>query len=147
MIKLKFKDLFRIVEFFNAFKQISKQNSEFQGELSQFPIQHSMQIFLSNPKSTIWVKFGDGTLDYGEGIIQEPDLILICSNKILYGILTNKLNALNEWEKGNIEVKGDMQYGVIFFDILKLAYEILKEEYRGENDESNIHLGASGSWF
>ena len=42
-------------------------------------------------------------------------------------ILMGNADALSEFVNGNIKVEGDLQYGVVYFDLLKLMLDINKE--------------------
>lgn len=42
-------------------------------------------------------------------------------------ILSGNSNLFKEFFNGNLTVEGDLQYTVVYFDLLKLALEINKE--------------------
>jgi glycerophosphoryl diester phosphodiesterase len=135
---------YNILDFFSKCEELSKNNMEFQNELAEFPEPHYVQILVEEPKSKINISFGEGKFIYNSRLEQSPDLTIEGSHEKIWGIVNNKLNAANEWEKGNLEIIGDMQYGVIFFDFLQLAYEILGEVEKETLNNSFIwgHRGA-----
>ena len=42
-------------------------------------------------------------------------------------ILEGNLEPFDEFFNGNLKIEGDLQYALVFFDIIKLALEIAKE--------------------
>ena len=115
-----------IMKIFNDYETLSVENKEFHKELKELK-NNIVQTKLSNPDFTYWVKFGGGDFIFGKGENDEASIHISCPQEIMTRILIGKTSIYNEFFNGTISVEGDLQYVVVYFDLLKLALEINKE--------------------
>ena len=115
-----------IMKIYNNYKTLSVENKEFHEELKELKY-NIVQTKLNNPDFTYWVKFGDGDFKFGKGEIEGAGIYISCPQKIMTKILMGNTNAFSEFVNGNLSVEGDLQYVVVYFDLLNLALEINKE--------------------
>ena len=118
-----------ILDIYNGFELLSVDNEEFREELELLK-ENVVQTNVPNSGFNYWVKFGEGNFKCEKGEIEGANIFLTCPHEIMSGILNGDLSAYSEVMNGNLKIKGDLQYAVVFFDLLILALEI-KEEMRG----------------
>jgi len=112
-----------ILEIFYGFERLSKENFEFREELGELKTIF-VQIKLENPDFTYWVEFGDGKFEVGKGEISNATIDIKCSQEVWSNILSGKTVSFIEFFKGKLKIEGDLQYGVLYLDLLELALEI-----------------------
>ncbi|MHA1914806.1 MAG: SCP2 sterol-binding domain-containing protein [Promethearchaeota archaeon] len=115
-----------ILKIFNGFEKLSADNQEFQEELDELKT-ILVQTKLTDPDFAYWVEFGDGKFKVGKGEIDGATNIINCSQKVMSGILAGSTNLFKEYVSGNISFQGDLQYLVVYFNLLTLATEISNE--------------------
>ncbi|MFX0000413.1 MAG: SCP2 sterol-binding domain-containing protein [Candidatus Hodarchaeota archaeon] len=118
-----------ILKIYKNYEILAVKNKEFNEELKELKY-NLVQTKLNNPDFTYWVKFGNGEFKFGKGEIEGANIHISCPQKIMTKILMGNTHAFNEFVNGNISVEGDLQYVVVYFDLLNLALEINKEIVR-----------------
>ena len=88
---------------------------------------NTVQTTLSNPDFKYWVKFGDGKFKCGKGEIEGANINVTCSQKVMSDFLAGNKFIFSEFLDGKIKISGDLQYAVVYFDLLGLAAEINNE--------------------
>ncbi len=109
-----------------ALEQLSVESNEFSQELSFFK-KNIVQTKLYNSDFNYWVIFGEGEFKCGKGEIEGANISIIIPQKTMNQILLGNVDAYSEFLAGNIKFEGDLQYGVVYFDLLKLGREIKQE--------------------
>ena len=107
-------------------ERLSVENEEFNEELGLIK-KNIVQNTLFNSDFKYWVEFGGGEFKFGKGEVDGAAIIVSCPQKTMNQILSGKLDFLNEFFNGELKIEGDLQYAVVYFDLLKLALEINKE--------------------
>lgn len=115
-----------IIEIYNRFESLSEKNVEFHEELEALKL-NTIQTTLTDPDFKYWVKFGGGVFKCGKGEIESPTINVICSQKVMRDFLVGNYSIFREFFNGNIKIEGDLQYAVVYFDLLGLAAEIMNE--------------------
>ncbi|MFW9784428.1 MAG: SCP2 sterol-binding domain-containing protein [Candidatus Heimdallarchaeota archaeon] len=116
-----------IMEIFYGFERLANDNEEFREELAALKTS-VIQTTLVNPDLKYWVKFGNGEFKCGRGEIEGATVNVNCSQEVLSKILAGNSTAFSEFLQGNLKLEGDLQYAVVFFDLLGLAAEINNEK-------------------
>ena len=119
-----------ILNIFNNYELLSVENEEFRMELDLLEGK-VVQMNVHDTGFKFWVKFGEGKFNYGKGEIEGADLFVTSGHKVMNGILNKELDAKTEYLSGNIKLEGDLQFIVLYFDLLNLALEI-KREVKGD---------------
>jgi len=115
-----------ILKIYHNYENLAKENKEFYEELKE--LKHNIiQTNLSNPDFKYWVEFGDGVFKCGKGENSEASIHISSSQEVMTKILMGNISVYSEFLSGNISVQGDLQYVVVYFDLLNLALEINKE--------------------
>ena len=107
-------------------ERLSVENKEFNEELGLIK-KNIVQNTLFNSDFKYWVEFGGGEFKCGKGEIDGATIMVSSPQKTMNQILSGNLDFFKEFFNGNLKVEGDLQYGVVYFDLLKLALEINKE--------------------
>jgi predicted lipid carrier protein YhbT len=115
-----------IMKLNKSYERLSLENEEFKQELSFFK-KNIIQITSPDSDFNYWVEFGNGVYLCDLGIKNNASIIFTIPKRSMNLILEGKLEAFEEFFNGNLKIKGDLQYGTIFFDIIKLASEIMYE--------------------
>ena len=116
-----------IMEIYHGFERLSEENLEFHEELDALK-SNIVQTTLDNPDFKYWVKFGNGEFKYGKGEIEGATINVISSQKVMTNILAGNKVVFSEFFKGNLKIEGDLQFAVVYFDLLGLAAEISNEK-------------------
>ena len=109
-----------------TFERLSSENKEFKEELAFFE-KNTIQINTPDSDFQFWVEFGNGVYLCDKGVKKNAPITFTIPKKNMSLILERKMEAFDEFFKGNLKIAGDLQYGIVFFDIVKLASEILNE--------------------
>ncbi len=116
-----------LTKYLELLKKLSQDNEEFKEELGELNLNYVLLI-LSEPKTKYWIKFGKGLFLYGQGEFENGTITISCVSKVIVNIIRGKTNGFKESLNGNLHLEGNLQYAVVFFDLLTLASEILSEK-------------------
>jgi putative sterol carrier protein len=114
------------MKIFQGFERLSEENLEFRQELDELKT-NIVQIKLENPDFAYWVEFGNGKFKFGKGEISGATIDIKCSQKVWCDILAGRKVSFSEFFSGNLKIEGDLQYAVVYLDLLELASEINQE--------------------
>jgi len=114
------------MEVFYGFERLSEENLEFRQELDELKT-NIVQIKLENPDFAYWVEFGNGKFKVGKGEISGATINIKCSQEVWSDILAGRKVSFIEFFKGNLKIEGDLQYAVLYLDLIELASEINQE--------------------
>ena len=115
-----------IMKLNKTFERLSSENEEFKEELAFFE-KKVIQIKTPDSDFKFWVEFGNGVYLTEKGVKDNPPITFTIPQKSLSLILEGKLVWFGEFFNGNLKVEGDLQYTLVFFDLVKLALEITNE--------------------
>ncbi len=115
-----------ILEIFYGFERLSEENQELRQELDELKT-NIVQIKLENPDFAYWVEFGNGKFKVGKGEISGATIDIKCSQEVWSDILAGRKVSYSEFFKGTLKVEGDLQYFVVFVDLLEVISEISQE--------------------
>jgi len=116
-----------ITKYLELIKTLSQDNDEFREELGELNLTHILLI-LNKPNIRYWIKFGKGLFQYGQGEFENGTVTISCPSNIIVDIIKGKTNGFKEFLNGRSHMEGNLQYAVVFFDLLTLASEILSEK-------------------
>lgn len=107
-------------------EQLSIESEEFNEELGLIKRQ-IVQTKLNNSDFKYWVEFGGGEFKFGKGEIDGATIMVSCPQKTMNQILSDNLDFFKAFFNGDLKIEGDLQYTLVYFNLLKLALEINKE--------------------
>ena len=109
-----------------ALEHLVQKSEEFKDELGLFK-KNVVQMKFSDSDFKYWVVFGEGEFKCGKGELDGADISITCPQKIMNQILLGDTDAYSAFLAGNIKADGDLQYVVLYFDLIKLGLEIKNE--------------------
>lgn len=115
-----------IMKSVKSFERLSLENEEFKEELTFFQ-KNIVQTKLLNTDFNFWIEFGNGVYLSGKGVKINPSIFVTCPQKAMNLILEGNLDPDSLWLTGDLQIEGDLQYAGVFFDLMKLALEIIRE--------------------
>jgi len=115
-----------IMNITKSIEHLSIENEEFNDELSVYN-RKIVQNKLNDSDFNYWVKFGEGDFKCGKGEMDGATILVSCPQEIMNQILLGTSDAFSEFLSGNLKLEGDLQYAVVYFDLIKLALEINSE--------------------
>ena len=124
-MEIKSRKINGILKHYKKITETSRNNITINEELEQLDLKR-VQIILTAPDYAFWVNFGNGKFDYREGEIKNPDILVKCKTSLLRQILKQKKFALTEFTKKNMQIQGDIQYAVVYFDFLNYSTDFIK---------------------
>jgi putative sterol carrier protein len=107
-------------------EQLVQKSEEFKNELS-FLKKKLVQTKIDNSDFKYWVVFGEGDFKCGKGELERADISITMPQKTINQILLGNMDAYSAFLAGDIKAEGDLQYVVVYFDLIKLGLEINKE--------------------
>jgi hypothetical protein len=116
----------KIMSIAKSIEHLSVKNDEFADELGVFK-KNIVQTNLSDSNFNYWVKFGEGEFKCGKGEIDHANIKVSSSQETMDQLLSGNTDAFKEFIGGNLKIEGDLQYAVVYFDLLRLAFEINSE--------------------
>ncbi|MFW9866435.1 MAG: SCP2 sterol-binding domain-containing protein [Candidatus Thorarchaeota archaeon] len=115
-----------IMNITKSIERLTKVNEEFNDELTPYN-RKIIQTTLNDSNFNYWVTLGEGEFKCGKGEMEGANVIVSCPQEIMNQILLGNSDAFSEFLKGNLKLEGDLQYAVVYFDLIKLALEIGSE--------------------
>ncbi|MFX1567702.1 MAG: SCP2 sterol-binding domain-containing protein [Promethearchaeota archaeon] len=116
-----------IMKILHNYENLSLENQEFHEELNELE-QNIVQTKLIKPDLKYWVEFGNGVFKYGKGENNKANIHISCPQKIMTKILMGNSPSLSEILRDDVSIDGNLQYAVVYFDLLNLALEIINEK-------------------
>ena len=115
-----------VMKLTKKFERLSLENEEFKEELTFFK-KNVIQVNMPDSDFNFWVEFGNGVYLTEKGVKDNAPITFTIPKESMNLILEGKLIWFGEYFNGNLKVEGDLQYTLVFFDIVKLALEIANE--------------------
>ena len=118
-----------IAKMLQFMKEISGENEDLKEELEDMEI--AIQLAFTDADKKFWLSVKEGTLDYGEGAIDNPSFTLSSTLEVGAGIVMGEVDATSAYMAGDITVEGNLQDAMAFQEIIELsleAYEDLIED-------------------
>jgi putative sterol carrier protein len=106
---------------FELYKQISEEMEDLKEELEDMDI--AVQMILTDSGDKMWVKASEGSLEYGEGEIDNPSFTFSATKEVGLGMLFGEVDATSAYMAGDITVEGNLQDAMAFQEIIELAME------------------------
>ena len=106
-------------------KQISLENEDLKEELEDMDI--AISQILTDIDKKYWLTVKEGTLDYGEGDVDNPSFTMSSTLEVGAGILMGEVDATSAYMAGDITVEGNLQDAMAFQEIIELALEAYED--------------------
>jgi len=110
---------------FELFKQIAEENEDLKEELEDMDI--VIQMIITDKTAKFWLKAHDGTLEFGEGDVENPSFTFSATQEVGAGMLFGEVDATSAYMAGDITVEGNLQDAMAFQEIIELALEAFED--------------------
>jgi len=110
---------------FELFKQVAEENEDLKEELEDMDI--TIQMIITDADAKFWLKAHDGTMEFGEGDVENPSFTFSASKEVGAGMLFGEVDATSAYMAGDITVEGNLQDAMAFQEIIELALEALED--------------------
>ena len=114
-----------VMKVFEFFKAISKENEDLSEELEDMDI--TIQMNISDANKKFWLKAGGGTMEFGEGDVDNPSFTFSATKEVGSGMLFGEVDATSAYMAGDITVEGNLQDAMAFQEIIELALEAYED--------------------
>ncbi|KKN38745.1 hypothetical protein LCGC14_0750460 [marine sediment metagenome] len=116
------EDMMRVFKFI---KQVSVENEDLKEELEDMDI--AIQMVINDVDKKYWLTVKDGTLDFGEGDVENPSFTMSSTLEVGAGIMMGEVDATSAYMAGDITVEGNLQDAMAFQEIIELALEAYED--------------------
>jgi len=113
------------LKYYEFIKQVSKENEDLKEELEDMDI--AIQMIITDKEAKYWLTVKEGTLDYGEGEVDNPSFTMSSTLETGAGILMGEVDATSAYMAGDITVEGNLQDAMAFQEIIELALEAYED--------------------
>jgi len=110
---------------YDFIKQISTENEDLKEELEDMEI--AIQMILTDAEKKFWLTVKEGSLDFGEGVVDNPSFTMSSTLEVGAGILMGEVDATSAYMAGDITVEGNLQDAMAFQEIIELALEAYED--------------------
>ena len=110
---------------FELFKQIAEENEDLKEELEDMDI--VIQMIITDKTAKFWLKAHDGSLEFGEGDVENPSFTFSATQEVGAGMLFGEVDATSAYMAGDITVEGNLQDAMAFQEIIELALEAFED--------------------
>jgi putative sterol carrier protein len=118
-------DVMDTLKVFEPFKQIAEENEDLKEELEDMDI--VIQMVITDADKKFWLKAHDGTMEFGEGDVDNPSFTFSATKEVGSGMLFGEVDATSAYMAGDITVEGNLQDAMAFQEIIELALEALED--------------------
>ncbi|MHA2431263.1 MAG: SCP2 sterol-binding domain-containing protein [Promethearchaeota archaeon] len=113
------------LKMFELFKQIAEENEDLKEELEDMDI--AIQMNITDGDAKFWLKAHDGTMEFGEGEVDNPSFTFSATKEVGAGMLFGEVDATSAYMAGDITVEGNLQDAMAFQEIIELALEAYED--------------------
>jgi putative sterol carrier protein len=112
---------------YELFKQVAEENEDLKEELEDMDI--AIQMVITDADKRFWLKAHDGTMEFGEGDVDNPSFTFSATKEVAAGMLFGEVDATSAYMAGDITVEGNLQDAMAFQEIIELALEALEDMF------------------
>ena len=113
-------DALKMYEFM---KQLGQENDELKEELEDMD-KLIIQMEVTDIDYKYWVSFGDGAVDYGEGVSDEASVTMKASQATWAGLASGDIDSTSAYMSGDLVIEGNLQDAIAYGEVLGLAMEL-----------------------
>ena len=113
------------LKMFELYKQIAEENEDLKEELEDMDI--AIQMVVTDADARFWLKAQGGTLEFGEGDVDNPSFTFSAAKEVGAGMLFGEVDATSAYMAGDITVEGNLQDAMAFQEIIELALEAYED--------------------
>lgn len=111
------------LKLFEFMKQLGKENEEFKEELEDIDTVIA-QMEVNDVDFKYWVKFGEGAVEYGEGVNDDATVTMKATQATWTGLSAGEIDSTSAYMSGDLVIEGNLQDAIAFGEIQGLATEL-----------------------
>jgi putative sterol carrier protein len=112
-------DALKIFEFA---KQLAEESEDLKEELEDMDAT-VVQLVMTDINYKYWVKMGDGTVDYGEGDGDDPNVTMSATGATWAGLSSGEIDSTSAYMSGDLVIDGNLQDAIAFGEIQSITME------------------------
>ncbi len=111
------------LKMFEFMKQLAAENEELKEELEDMDT-ILMQMVITDADYKYWVKFGEGTVDCGEGENDAVTCTMKATAATFAGVASGEIDGTSAYMSGDLVIEGNLQDAIAYGEISGLAMEL-----------------------
>ena len=111
------------LKMFEFMKQLAEENEELKEELEDVDTVVA-QMEVTDLDFKYWVKFGEGTVSYGEGDSDEASVTMKAAQATWTGLSSGDIDSTSAYMSGDLVIEGNLQDAIAYGEVLGLAMEL-----------------------
>ncbi|MFX1456366.1 MAG: SCP2 sterol-binding domain-containing protein [Promethearchaeota archaeon] len=111
------------LKMYEFMKQLAEENEELKEELEDIDT-IIVQQEVTDVNYVYWIKFGEGTVDYGEGPSDEASVTMKATQATWTGLSSGEIDSTSAYMSGDLVIEGNLQDAIAYGEILGLAMEL-----------------------
>ena len=80
---------------YELFKQVAEENEDLKEELEDMDI--AIQMVITDADKKFWLKAHDGTMEFGEGTVDNPSFTFSATKEVAAGMLFGEVDATSAY--------------------------------------------------
>ncbi|MFX0080357.1 MAG: SCP2 sterol-binding domain-containing protein [Candidatus Hodarchaeota archaeon] len=116
-------DALKMYEFI---KQLGQENEELKEELEDMD-KLIAQMEVTDIDYKYWVSFGEGVVDYAEGVSDEASVTMKATQATWAGLASGEIDSTSAYMSGDLVIEGNLQDAIAYGEVLSLAMELGEE--------------------
>jgi len=116
-------DALKMYEFI---KQLAAENEELKEELEDMD-KMIVQMEVTDVDFKYWVSFGEGKVDYGEGVSDDATVTMKATQATWTGLSSQEIDSTSAYMSGDLVIEGNLQDAIAYGETLGLAMELGEE--------------------
>jgi len=113
-------DALKMYEFI---KQLAAENEELKEELEDMD-KMIVQMEVTDVDFKYWVSFGEGEVDYGEGVSDDATVTMKAAQATWTGLSSGEIDSTSAYMSGDLVIEGNLQDAIAYGETLGLAMEL-----------------------
>ena len=112
-------DALKLAEFM---KQLAGESEDLKEELEDMDLT-IVQFEVTDIDYKYWVKLGEGTVDYGEGVADDPNVTMKATAPNWLAMSSGELDSTSAYMSGDLQIEGNLQDAIAYGEIMAMAME------------------------
>ena len=103
-------------------KQLAEESEDLKEELEDMDVT-VVQFVVTDIDYKYWIKLGEGTVDYGEGDAEDPNVTMKAAIAIWLGLGSGELDSTSAYMSGDLAIEGNLQDAIAYGETMAMAME------------------------
>ncbi len=103
-------------------KQLAEENEDVKEELEDIDTT-IIQIVVTDIDYKYWVKLGEGTVDYGEGVNDDASVTMKATGAVWGQMSSGEVDGTSAYMSGDLVIEGNLQDAIAFGEVTSIVGE------------------------